>query len=156
MLAGGGLLAIAGCLPAEPAPGFTVSPEQRVRVRIAGEVAELAARYDAVVARHSAAGSELATLSAEHRAHVVALLGPDAARRRGRRPGATPSPSATSPTASPVPGTLAEARADLTLAELAASRRRGRQARDASPALARLLSSIAACEAAHAALLEQQ
>jgi hypothetical protein len=54
-----------------------------------------------------------------------------------------------------VPGTVDRAIAELAAAEHAASHRRGRQARDASPDLARLLASIAACEAAHASLLER-
>jgi hypothetical protein len=54
-----------------------------------------------------------------------------------------------------VPETLAEARASLAVVERAASRRRGRQARGTGPELARLLASIAACEATHAALLER-
>ncbi|MGH8895403.1 MAG: hypothetical protein ACRDWY_19160, partial [Actinomycetes bacterium] len=48
VLAGGGLLALSGCLAAEePTPSPTVPPEVRLRARVAGEVEQLHARYDA-------------------------------------------------------------------------------------------------------------
>ena len=151
VLVGGAVLALAGCLPADqPEPRSTVPPEMRVRARIAAEVTSLSLLYTAVLARFPQAEPELATLAAEHDAHVEALLGP-AARRTA--PPATPAPSASPAPA--VPGSLVQARAALVTAERAASRRRARQARRASPALARLLASISACGAAHAALLER-
>jgi hypothetical protein len=155
VLAGGAALALGGCLPVEgSSPGPTVAPERRRRARIAGEVRALTARYDAVIARHPETRAGLSTLAAEHEAHAAALLGPAGTSS----PTASPSPSGTSTTTTPapVPDSVEDALAGLAAAELAASRRRGRQARRASPGLARLLASIAACEAAHAALLERE
>lgn len=150
MLAGGGLLAIAGCLPGrDPAPVAPVDPELRTRARIAAEVQAVARHYDAVMASFPAARAELALLAAEHEAHARALLGP-------RTPTPSPSPSSSSAASTPVPDvpdTLDAARITLVDAERAASRRRARQAGRASPDLARLLASVAACEAAHAVLL---
>lgn len=151
MLVGGAVLALAGCLPADqPEPRAAVLPEVRVRARIAAEVSSLSLLYTAVLGRFPEARPELATLAAEHDAHVVALLGPGARRTATAT---TPAPSAAPAPA--VPDTLVQARAALVTAERAASRRRARQARRATPALARLLASISACGAAHAALLEQ-
>lgn len=156
-LIGGGLLALAGCLPgvddASPPP---VDPELRVRARIAEEVRALARHYEAVSDRFPAARPDglLAAFAAEHTEHARALLGPGA-RSRSRTTSATSSPSAGATVAPPVPTDEGEALRSLVVAERAASRRRARQAGRASPALARLLASIAACEAAHAALLER-
>jgi hypothetical protein len=150
VLVGGALLALAGCLPGSEPEAPRLSPDQRLRARVADEVDALAARYDAVIARFPAGRSQLSTLSAEHQAHARAL--------RGRRTSSTtPSPSATPSASAPpaVPATLAAARAALAAAERAAARRRGRQARGCGPELARLLASIGACEATHAALLER-
>ena len=148
-------LALAGCRDEPAAP--RVSRDLRRRGAIAAEVSALADLYAGVLDRVPAASAELATLAAEHAAHVDALLGPPAARRLLRRAAtssptasAAPSPSASAPT---VPATLPEARADLAAAETAASRRRAGQSRTAEPGTARLLASIAACNAVHADLL---
>jgi hypothetical protein len=155
VLAGGALLAIGGCLPTDGTSGApAVSPEQRFRARVAGEVRDLASRYDAVIARFPGTRAELSTLAAEHEAHAAALLGPapagTASTSASASASATPSPSPT------VAATVEEARAALAAAERAASRRRARQARRAAPELARLLASIAACEAVHVSLLERR
>jgi hypothetical protein len=148
-LAGGALLVLAGCLPADDTPPPRPSPDDRLRRLVAGEVAVLAARYTAVLARFPAARDELAPLAEEHAAHVRAL--------RPRAPGGARSPAAPSSATSSAaaPATLGEARAALAAAERSASRRRGRQALQAGPELARLLAAVGACEAAHAALLER-
>jgi hypothetical protein len=150
---------LAGCLPGgddEPEPP---DPELLLRARVAGEVRALAAQYAAAVERFPEARAELATLGAEHEAHARALL-PRRVERALASATATASPSGSSragqtatPSAPPVAPTLRAARADLATAERTASRRRLRQVGRGSPELARLLASVAACEAAHAALL---
>jgi hypothetical protein len=152
VLVGGALVALGGCLPDTEPAAPARSPEERLRARVADEVDDLAARYAAVMARFPQGRPELSMLAAEHEAHVRALRGRGPASRP-RSP--SPSPSATGPAAPAVPETLAEARASLAVVERAASRRRGRQATGTGPELARLLASIAACEATHAALLER-
>jgi hypothetical protein len=152
VLVGGALVALGGCLPDTEPAAPARSPEERLRARVADEVDDLAARYAAVMARFPQGRPELSMLAAEHEAHVRALRGRGPASRP-RSP--SPSPSAKGPAAPAVPETLAEARASLAVVERAASRRRGRQATGTGPKLARLLASIAACEATHAALLER-
>lgn len=149
VLVGGGLLTLAGCLPGDGPTPPAVPPEVRLRGRVATEVAGLEALYAAVLARFPAARGELAPLAAEHTAHVAALRGP------ATRPTASPSPTGSPATPPPptVPDSLAAARRTLAAAEQSASDRRARQAVGAAPGTARLLASIAACEAAHAALL---
>jgi hypothetical protein len=154
VLVGGALVALGGCLPDTEPAAPARSPEERLRARVADEVDDLAARYAAVMARFPQGRPELSMLAAEHEAHVRALRGRGPASRP-RSPSPSPSPSATGPDAPAVPETLAEARASLAVVERAASRRRGRQATGTGPELARLLASIAACEATHAALLER-
>jgi hypothetical protein len=149
---------LAGCLPDEDEPDRP-DPDLLLRARVAEEVRGLAAQYAAVIARFPAAADELATLAAEHEEHARALLPRRVARTL--TPTASPTASATgsgsaSPSSTPVPAvapTLRRARADLADAETAAARRRTRQTLRAKPGTARLLASIAGCEAAHAALL---
>ena len=150
---------LAGCLPGDDEPE-PPDPELLLRARVADEVRALAARYAATADRFPRARAELAMLGAEHEEHARALL-PRRAARALASATASASASATatgsaSPEPSPsptVPPTLPAARAELAVAERAASRRRLRQLRGRSPELARLLASVAACEAAHAALL---
>jgi len=153
---------LAGCLPGDDEPE-PPDPELLLRARVADEVRALAGRYAATVERFPGARAELATLGAEHEEHARALLPRHAARAlasatagatatesRSTSPGPAPSPTPA------VPSTLPAARAELAEAEGAASRRRLGQLRrmpGGSPELARLLASVAACEAAHAALL---
>ena len=147
---------LAGCLPGDDEPE-PPDPELLLRARVADEVRALAAQYAATVDRFPAARSELATLGAEHEEHARALLPRRAARALASATataGPSRSASATAPpSAAPVADTLDAARAQLAEAERVASRRRMRQLRGRSPELARLLASVAACEAAHAALL---
>lgn len=153
---------LAGCLPGDDEPE-PPDPELLLRARVADEVRALAARYAATVDRFPAARSELATLGAEHEEHARALLPRHAARAlASATAGATATATGTAssapapPPTPAVPSTLPAARAELAEAERAASGRRLRQLRrmtGGSPELARLLASVAACEAAHAALL---
>lgn len=154
-LVGGGALLVGGCSRGEDGPPAPPR-ELRVRARIAEEVSGLTELYAGVLERFPDAASELSTLAAEHSAHVEALLGPPAARRLLRRAGSATAPPSGSPSPSAppeVPATLAAARLMLADSEAAASRRRAAQARTATPGTARLLASIGACNAVHAALL---
>ena len=156
VLATGGALALAACLPAENPPPPRPDPDLRLRRAVAGEVRVLVAAYAAVAAAAPDAGSarlaRLRSLAAEHEAHVVALEGP--------RPTASPSPSTRSgsPSASPpqVPSTPAAAVTWLAGLERAAADRRTGQVLAAGADLGRLLASIAACESTHADLLGRE
>jgi len=147
--AGAGLLALAGCVPGTEPARPEVDPEVSIRARIAGEVQSLSRRYAAVVANFPDADEQLVSFAAEHDAHARALTGPSQR--------ATPSTSSTAPSPGPaepaVPAGLRAAIQSLVVAEEAAAARRSQQARRASPSLARLLASIAGCDAAHARLL---
>jgi hypothetical protein len=153
VLATGGALALAACLPAdEPQPP---RPDRDLRLRraVAGEVRVLVAAYAAVATAFPDAGSgrraRLRALAAEHEAHVVALAGP-------ARSTTAPSPSASASVVPPqVPAMPAEAVTWLAGLERAAADRRTDQVLAAGADLARLLASIAACEAAHADLLDR-
>lgn len=148
------LVPLTGCLPGtgddEP---DKPDPDLLLRARVADEVRALAAQYAAVIARYPAASDELATLAAEHEEHARALL----PRRVARTLTPSASPTGTSsPPPTPTPAvapTLRAARAELADAETAAARRRTHQSLRAEPETARLLASVAGCEAGHAALL---
>jgi hypothetical protein len=131
----------------------------------------LIARYDTAVAERPDLRPELDPLAAEHDAHLTALL----ATLPGRESSPTTSPGAgdgtpstnptgagspttsSSTTASPgttgPPVTAAQVRRSLAGDERAAAASRVTQAVAASPALARLIASIGASEAAHVAVL---
>jgi hypothetical protein len=148
---------LAGCLPGDDDPE-PPDPELLLRARVADEARALAARYAATVERFPAARTELATLGAEHEEHARALLPRRAARALAPVTATATGTASSAPSPSPaptVPSTLRAARTELAEAERVASRRRLRQLRATrrSPELARLLASVAACEAAHAALL---
>jgi hypothetical protein len=157
VLATGGALALAACLPAENPQPPRPDPDLRLRRAVAGEVRVLVAAYAAVAAAVPDAGSarlaRLRSLAAEHEAHVVALEGP--------QPTASPSPSTStgspSPSAAPpqVPSTPAAAVTWLAGLERAAADRRTGQVLAARADLGRLLASIAACESTHADLLRR-
>jgi hypothetical protein len=151
VLGGGGLLLVAACTGpvTERTPALTA--DQRLARRAAAEIEDLSRRYAATIAAHPRTRGRLAPLAAEHAAHATALT--------ALQPPPTPSVSSTQPSATPgaappaVPATPGAAREALATAEQAASARRQRQAGRAGPELARLLASIAACEAVHARLV---
>ena len=159
VLATGGALALAACLPADDSRPPRPDPDLRLRRVVAAEVRVLVAAYAAVAAAVPDAGSarlaRLRSLAAEHEAHVVALEGP---------PTASPSPSPSTsngtptPSAAPpqVPSTRAAAVSWLAGLERAAADRRTGQVLRAGADLGRLLASIAACEATHADLLVRE
>ena len=146
VLAATGALALAACLPEENAEPARPDPDLRLRRRAAREVRRLAAAYAAVTAAFPATSAQLGPLAAEHEAHVTALEGPTPVPSISRSPSASPS-------APRVPPTREQAVAWLAGSERAAARRRAAECLEAGPDLARLLASVGACEAAHAALL---
>ena len=147
---GAGLLALAGCVPGTEPDRPELDPEVSIRARIAEEVRSLSRRYAAVVAAFPEADEQLVSFAAEHDAHARALTGPSQGATPSTSSSAAPSPGPAEPA---VPTELRAAIQTLVLAEHAAAARRSLQARRASPSLARLLASIAGCDAAHATLL---
>jgi len=148
--AGAGLLALAGCVPGTEPARPEVDPEVSIRARIAQEVRSLSRRYAAVVAAFPDADDQLVSFAAEHDAHARALTGPSQGATPSTSSSAAPAPGPAEPA---VPTELRAAIQSLVVAELAAAARRSRQARRASPSLARLLASIAGCDKTHASLL---
>ena len=149
VLAATGALALTGCLPADTARPSRPDPDLRLRRRVAREVRRLAAGYAAVIAAFPATATQLGPLAAEHQSHVAALEGPARSPSPAGPPSASPSPT---PTPS-LPATRVQAVAWLATQERAAATRRAAECLEAGPDLARLLASIGACEAVHAALL---
>jgi hypothetical protein len=164
VLASGGLLLLAACTGSSPVRAPQLTADQRLARRVAAEIIVLSAAYAATIAAHPRTRRELAPLAAEHEAHLTALAAlqpaptatPSTSSSGSTSPSAAASPTAAaSPSASspPVAPSPAAARTALATAEEAAAARRRHQAGDAGPDLARLLASIAACEAVHAALV---
>jgi hypothetical protein len=145
---------LAACSPDRTTPPPPPDPDVVLRLKVATEVRSLLAAYAAVIATHPATGARLRPFAAETRAHDRALSGP---------PGALPTPSpraastgvqaSSSPAPSPLPTTPAGALAWLAGLERAAAVRRRGQVLRAGPDLARLLASVGASEATHAALI---
>jgi hypothetical protein len=162
VLATGGALALAACLPAENPQPPRPDPDLRLRRAVAAEVRVLVAAYAAVAAAVPDAGSarlaRLRSLAAEHEAHVVALEGPQPTASPSGSPSASTSTGSPSPSAPPpqVPATPAAAVTWLTGLERAAADRRTGQVLKAGADLGRLLASIAACESTHADLLVRE
>jgi hypothetical protein len=145
------VLLISACTGSDDAEPPGPTPDQRLAARVTDEIRILAASYAATITRHPDTRAELAPLAAEHEAHIVALV----ALTPTPSDSASPSNSSASPSPSPppVPPTAAAAHTSLATSERAAAARRRGQAGRAGPELARLLASIAACEAVHAMLL---
>jgi hypothetical protein len=161
VLVAGGLAVLVGCsrddaAEVEAAP----SAPTRLRLAVAEEIRGIEALYAAVLSRHPGLRDTAGPLAAEHRAHRLAVLeGVPEPSRTTVTSGATPAPtrSATRPRVRPtdIPGSPGLALAALVTAERAAARRRADQATVRDPLLARLLASIGASCAGHAALLER-
>ena len=156
LLAAGGAAALAGCSAGEPSPAPRPDPDVALRLRVAVEVRQLLAAYAAVIAVHPTTGPRLRPLAAETRAHDRALTGPPGAIATPTTPGSASATtgSAPLPSASPVPVTAAAAVAWLAGLERDAAVRRRTELLRAGPDLARLLASVGASEATHAALLQ--
>jgi hypothetical protein len=154
VLAGSGLLLIAACTGSPTAVVPRLTPDQRLARRVADQITVLAAAYAATIAAHPTTRTALGPLAAEHAAHVAALVALLPAPSGSPSPSGSSSPSgSTSPSASPPPvaASPADAVAALAAAERTAAARRRGQAGRAGAELARLLASIAACEAVHIA-----
>ncbi len=150
--------ALTGCLSGsgDDEPELTRGDERRLHLgRIVDEIELLAAQYDSVQLRFPDPTGMLVLFAAEHRAHVAALseLSPGrvvtSSTGSGSK-GARSHQSSVEVTAA----TPEQARAQLISAELSASKLRAVQAAADTPRTARLLASISACNAGHAALLE--
>ncbi len=165
-VAGAPLVALlAGCTSghgAAPA-ARTASRDTLARRRAAADTTALLTRYDAVLAAHPQLSGRLAPLRTQVAAHAAAFgARPTAATAA---PSATGSPSARPPGASgapsappsaarpPVPAAPRDALRSLADAERDTAARRVAGLPGASPELARLLASVAACGAGHVALL---
>ena len=150
VLAGAGAALLAGCTSTREREVMDshdrVDPDVRVRAAVVAEVRRLAALYDATLAAHPAMRPVVEPFRAETAAHLSAL--------GGRSPTSSPSPGATAASRAPVvPTSTAEAQALLARAERSAADALVGQLGNASPGLARLVASVAASEAVHAALL---
>ncbi|WP_335981472.1 MULTISPECIES: hypothetical protein [Streptomycetaceae] len=117
----------------------------------------LLARYDAVIAAHPQLAARLAPLRADTAAHVRVFDGRSAtARTSPSAPSSQAAPPASVPpsaTASDGTGSAASSLAALATAERELADRRAGTLLSAPGALARLLASAAAANAAHVALL---
>lgn len=127
---------------AAPSTSAASSPDEGLRVTAAGDEADLLAAYDATLARHPGLRTSLSPLRAEHAEHWAALA-----------PAGAPPLATASPTATPPPEKSADAVRALIDLERRAVRARGDGCLVATLSLAPLLGSIAASEAAHAAVL---
>ncbi|GIH91877.1 hypothetical protein ACFFMN_34280 [Planobispora siamensis] len=157
-LLGGGALGVAaamvaGCSAEQPEPAASAPPDpETVLLR------QLIADKEQTIALYaSASSSKLVPFRQRHEAHLAEL------RRRlpADGPASSPAPSspvpssggpASSPTPAPEPAVSVRELRDL---ERKAAALRSRQVADVSPALAQLVASIGACEAAHATALSR-
>ncbi|WP_037913803.1 hypothetical protein [Actinacidiphila yeochonensis] len=138
---------LAGCSGrgrAADASPATADPGAAVRRQAARDSQELALRYDAAAAAHPGLAARLAPLRAETARHAAAFGG------RAPAPG-----SAAAGTAPKLPAAEGAVLAQLATAERTLADRRAAALLDAPGQLARLLASVAAAGAAHAALLGQ-
>lgn len=109
--------------------------DRAVRARAVAAERALLAAYDAVLATHPDPGGRLARVRAEHAAHLAALGGTAHLAALGAGASHPPAPDL------------------LSLERRAAADRVTDCLAVADPELARLLASVAACEAAHAAVV---
>jgi hypothetical protein len=136
----------------QPTATPSIGPDVGIREGAAEAERALLAAYAATIARHPELTERLAAPSAHHVEHLSALAPP-----------ATPTPTVSAPASSPaaggagvssgVPDDPLAAVAALATAERVAAGRQLEYLGAASPGLARLLASVGAAEAAHAAVL---
>ncbi|WP_371780043.1 twin-arginine translocation signal domain-containing protein [Streptosporangium subroseum] len=150
-------LTVAGCASEEPKPVVAAPPDPETVL-----LNQLIAGKERTVALYaSAASAKLAPFAERHEAHLAEL------RRRLRDkllssassaavPFSPPSPASTplSPSGTPAPSRRPTLRSLRDLEQKAAALR-PRQLAGVSPALAQLIASIGACEAAHAMALSR-
>ncbi|MEV7012839.1 hypothetical protein [Streptosporangium sp. NPDC051022] len=139
----------AGHLAAEPPDPETVL----IRQLIAGKERTIALYASAASAAPSGTSAKLAPFRQRHEAHLAEL------RRRLPR-GSGPTATASSPASPPASPSPSDSSPDVSVRSLRDLERRSaawrpRQLDGASPALAQLIASIGACEAAHALALSR-
>jgi hypothetical protein len=139
-------LTVAGCAAEEPKPVVAKPPDPETVL-----LNQLIASKERTIALYvSTASAKLAPFVERHRAHLAAL--------RGRLPSSSPPSSpilaTPSPSATPTPDRKPTLRS-LRELERSAAALRPRQLAGVSPALAQLIASIGACEAAHALALSR-
>lgn len=139
--------ALSACTGPNPLAGPPpLSSEVRALLQAVTAEQNLIWIYKRTMASYSALAPDLGALVAEHQAHLIQL------RARIIEPPGKTIPSAV--TRKPaVPGTPATALAQLRSAEQAAATAQLRRLAGASPAIAQLYASIAACEATHVTAL---
>ncbi|MCD0486441.1 hypothetical protein LO771_29690 [Streptacidiphilus sp. ASG 303] len=165
---GGAVLTLGACSADAPAPAGTAAPDPdlAVRRRAVEATAALAAAYDAVLTAHPTLAGRLQPLRDQvlrHRAALAAGLPEGGTPPAATAPGTAPAPGGPSGTGAPAAPPTASAAAvpaapAAALASLAAAERRTAASRTAaldtaSPELARLLASLAACGTVHALAL---
>jgi hypothetical protein len=136
---------VSGCAGEVEAPAPAPPDPQVVLLR------ELIAEKERIIALYGAAAAgndDLLPFRERHRAHLAEL-------RRRLPPRATPGPATATPSGTPTPTPERVSLARLRDIEHAAAAGRPKQVQSVSPALAQLLASIGACEAAHAAALSR-
>ncbi|HEU0100687.1 MAG TPA: hypothetical protein VFR07_00030 [Mycobacteriales bacterium] len=157
VLAAGLLLPLAACTgPAPPGPPPPVDPDVALRAAAVAREQSLIALYDAALSARTGAGrATLETVRSEHLQHLAALTAaPPGGTSGGSTAPATTPPAATPPAATPPgPRSPAPGQAELRAAEAAAQLAHAEAVLPASRALAALLASLAAAEAAHAVVL---
>ncbi|WP_433253942.1 twin-arginine translocation signal domain-containing protein [Streptosporangium sp. CA-135522] len=139
--------AVAGCAAEDPAPPRAEPPDPETVL-----LKQLIADKERTIALYSSIASDkLAPFRQRHEAHLAELRRrlPPAAATASVPPSGTPAPS---PSGAPSPQPKASVRSLRKLEQKAAALR-PRQLDGASPALAQLIASIGACEAAHAQAL---
>jgi hypothetical protein len=138
----------------DPIDRSTVDPDAAIQETAADAERALLAAYAATVARHPELSGIVAAPSTHHAEHLAALtdgtMTPAATATASGGSPTTPRSAALSPAVSDDPRAAVAA---LAAAERAAAAHRLKNLDAASPALARLLASVGAAEAAHAALL---
>ncbi|PGH52515.1 hypothetical protein CRI70_01100 [Streptomyces sp. Ru87] len=152
-----------------PEEAKQASAERRLRARSAEDSRTLLRRYDATAEAHPGLAALLAPLRAETERHARAFEdgagpgsgaaspdGPSAPARDGGPATTSPGPGPGADGGAPdVPGDEKAALEALAGAERRAADTRTGALTGASPELARLLASVAACGAAHAYLLTE-
>lgn len=139
--------ALGACAGPDPLAGPPpLSSEVRALLQAVTAEQNLIWVYKRTIAAYSALAPDLRALLAEHQAHLTQLRA-----RVIEPPGKTVPGTVTRKPA--VPGTPATALARLGAAEHAASTAQLRRLAGASPAVAQLYASIAACEATHVTAL---
>jgi hypothetical protein len=164
LLAAGSALLLSACGAGTRTPGAGSAADRasaadaadtadaRLRARGTAASRALLARYDATLTVRPELVGVLKPLRAETVRHVAALGGGRTAPA-SPSPSSSPSPSAGDGASGRVPSDRRGALQALAAAERKAGQARAAELNDASPALARLLASVAACNAGHAELL---